>query len=128
MDGTHVGLTPGEWNVMECLWEFSPRTGREAVEDLKKRVGWTRSTTLTMLRRMSEKGLLICTEAAGGKIYAPALQRGEAVVRETDDFLNRVYRGSVSMLVNTMVKKQALSQEEIQQLYAILKEAEEGNQ
>ena len=46
-----TALTSAEWNLMECLWERTPRTGREAVEYLQKSVGWSRSTTLTMLRR-----------------------------------------------------------------------------
>ena len=57
-------LTPSECLLMECLWEHSPRTGREAVEDLSLRAGWSRSTTLTMLRRMTEKGLIACDEAS----------------------------------------------------------------
>ena len=45
-----TALTAAEWNLMECLWECAPRTGREAVDYLQKSVGWSRSTTLTMLR------------------------------------------------------------------------------
>ena len=47
----NISLTTPEWNLMECLWEASPRTGREAAEFLMNHVGWSRSTTLTMLRR-----------------------------------------------------------------------------
>ena len=53
----HV-LTPPEWYVMECLWEKAPCSGRDVVLHLKKTVGWSRSTTLTMLRRMTEKGMI----------------------------------------------------------------------
>ena len=55
-------LTPTEWSLMECLWENAPRTGREAVEYLAHSAGWSRSTTLTMLRRMTEKGLIALDE------------------------------------------------------------------
>ena len=58
MNKKAISLTPAEWQLMECLWEKSPRSGREAVDDLRERAGWSRSTTLTMLRRMSEKGLI----------------------------------------------------------------------
>lgn len=121
------GLTHTEWNLMECLWEHAPRTGREAVEWLEKSVGWSRSTTLTMLRRMTEKGLIRCDEAEGVKVYSPLIRREDAVLRETDDFLSRVYQGSVSMMMSALTKKQKLSREEINELYAILKQAEEGN-
>lgn len=117
-------LTPTEWNLMECLWDHAPRTGREAVEYLEEKMGWSRSTTLTLLRRMTEKGLIRCEEAGGVKTYSPLLHREEAALRETDSFLGRVYKGSVSMMVSAMTEKKALSREEIDALYAILKEAE----
>ena len=117
-------LTPTEWNLMECLWDHAPRTGREAVEYLEEKMGWSRSTTLPLLRRMTEKGLIRCEEAGGVKTYSPLLPREEAALRETDSFLGRVYKGSVSMMVSAMTEKKALSREEIDALYAILKEAE----
>lgn len=119
-------LTHTEWNLMECLWEKSPRTGREAVEYLERSVGWSRSTTLTLLRRMTEKGAIHCGEEEGVKVYSPLIRREEAVLRETDDFLSRVFHGSVSMMMNAVTKKQELTQEEIDELYAILRKAEEG--
>lgn len=121
-----ISLTGTEWNVMECLWDASPRTGREATDYLKEHVGWTRSTTLTMLRRMTEKGLVRCEEKGGMKVYSPLIQREDAAKKETDDFLNRVYKGSVSMLMSAITKKQKLTQKEIDELYAILREAEEA--
>lgn len=126
MKANHSNLTPTEWKLMECLWEQSPRTGREAVEWLEAHVGWSRSTTLTLLRRMTAKGLIACAEADGMKSYVPLLRREDAVLRETKDFLDRVYQGSVSMLVSSLTRKQPLSQAEIDELYTILQEAEEA--
>ena len=120
-------LTHAEWNLMECLWERSPRTGREAVEYLERSVGWSRSTTLTMLRRMTEKGDILCREAEGVKVYEPLIRREDAVLRETGDFLSRVFHGSVSMMMNAVTEKQTLTQAEIDELYAILRKAEEGS-
>lgn len=124
MSEQNISLTNTEWNLMECLWAASPQTGREAADYLQERVGWTRSTTLTMLRRMTEKGLVCCGEKDGMKVYSPLVKREDAVMKETDDFLNRVYKGSVSMMMSTITKKQELTQEEIDELYAILRKAE----
>ena len=121
-----ISLTPTEWHLMECLWDHSPRTGREATDYMAESVGWTRSTTLTMLRRMTEKGLIICEECEGLKSYSPALERSEAVMKETEDFLGRVYHGSLSLMLSAMTEKTALSEEEINELYDILKKAEEA--
>lgn len=119
-------LTAAEWHLMECLWEKSPRTGREATEYLEQHAGWSRSTTLTMLRRMTDKGLIACSEEDGIKVYAPLLARDDAAGRTTEDFLHRVYHGSISMMMSAITKKQDLSRQEIDELYAILRQAEKG--
>ena len=119
-------LTPTEWKLMECLWAHSSVTGREAVDELQKTAGWSRSTTLTLLRRMTEKGVISCTDGEGGvKTYAPTVAREDAAQRETADFLTRVYQGSVSQFLSAMTEKQTLSKEEIEELYAILQREEE---
>jgi len=125
LENYNISLTGSEWNVMECLWESSPRTGREVAETLKKSVGWSRTTTLTMLGRMTAKGLIKCDEG-GMKEYSPLVERDAAVMQETDDFLKRVYKGSVSMMVSALTERESLSDEEIEELYAILRRAEEA--
>lgn len=119
------GLTGAEWNLMECLWEKSPRTGREVVEDMQLRQNWNRSTTLTMLRRMTEKEQIRCEESEGVRMYVPMICREDALLEETDSFLKRAYSGSVSLLVNTLTRHQELSREEIEELYDILRKAEQ---
>lgn len=119
------GLTSAEWHLMESLWERSPKTGRELTEDMAKRQNWNRSTTLTMLRRMTEKEQIAWEELEGIRVYRPLIAREEALLEETESFLHRAYKGSVSMLVNTLTRHEALSREEIEELYEILRKAEE---
>lgn len=125
MEYTHSPLTPAEWHVMECLWQRAPRTGREATEYLSQQVGWSRSTTLTMLRRMCEKGLIHCQEVNGMNTYSPLLRQEDATILETRSFLQRVYHGSISMMLSAFAQKQPLTQQEIDELYAILDQAKE---
>lgn len=118
-------LSEAEWNIMESLWEYSPKVGSQIVADMARRTGWSRSTTLTMLRRMTEKGLLACEDNGRMKTYVPLVERETAVKKVTESFLNRVYHGSISMLVSGFVEKQRLSGEELAQLREILDKAEE---
>ncbi|MBQ7465113.1 MAG: BlaI/MecI/CopY family transcriptional regulator [Oscillospiraceae bacterium] len=118
-------FTPTEWKLMECLWEKGDCTGREAVEDMARRAGWSRSTTLTLLRRMTEKGAIDCREEGGVKVYRANVERSDAARRETEDFLHRVYRGSVSMMVSAFTEEKGLSREERDELYALLRRMEE---
>ena len=124
MNEKHISLTEAEWTVMECLWEKSPRTGRETVAWLDKKMGWTRSTTLTMLRRLEAKGAVAGDTEGELKTFRPMIAREEVAVQEAENLLDRVYKGSLSLLVSSLTKKQSLPQSEIDELYAILREME----
>lgn len=115
-------LSNAEWNIMECLWESAPKTSREIVDSLKESVGWSKSTTMTMLNRMTEKGLLSCDDSQKVRLYSPCVDRDLAVKKETESFLKRVYKGSVSLMMSAMTKEQDLTDAEIEELYEILKQ------
>lgn len=119
-------LTNSEWYVLDSLWEQNPMTVMQLVAALGEKVGWAKSTTITTLRRMEEKGLLRCEVRGRTKHYFPAVEREQAVLRETRSFLDKVYRGSVGLMVSAMAQEKALTREEIEALYAVLKQAEEG--
>ena len=117
-------LSEAEWHVLESLWENSPKVGSQIVADMQAKIGWSRSTTLTMLRRMTDKGLIACDDSGKMKTYTSLVHRDEAVKKETENFLNRVYHGSVGMLLNSFVEKQKLTDEEIKALRQILDQAD----
>ena len=105
-------LAPAEWNIMECLWERAPQTGRELTEQLEASMGWSRSTT--------------CDTEGTKNTFSPAVRREDAALAETETFLDRVYQGSLSMMVSAMTRRQAISKEEIDELYELLRQMEEG--
>lgn len=122
-----MNLTDMEWNVMELLWEKGQVTGRQATEYMEEKLGWSRSTTLTHLRRMETKGAIGSTED-GLKTFYPLIQREDAVLCETERFLSRIHKGSLSLMVSSLTQKQALPQEEIDELYAILGQLKVGSE
>lgn len=121
----NINLTAAEWNVMECLWDESPLIGRQIIERMQEKMGWNRSTTLTLLRRLEEKGAVISDSQGTKKAFCPGIPREDAALQETEDFLERVYKGSLSLMVSAMTKKQALSKQEMEELYTMLKEMED---
>ena len=116
----NIKLTGSEWSVLDCLWEKSPQTVMQLVARLGERVGWAKSTTITTLRRMEEKGLVRAEQSGRGKSYTPAVEREQAATAETRSFLDRVYQGSVGLMMSAMAKRQELSAGEVAQLRAIL--------
>lgn len=122
-----VKLNASEWNVLNCLWEEHPRTVMQLVADLERSVGWAKSTTITTLRRMEEKGLVSVQQAGRSKSYTPAVEREQAVTAETRSFLDRVYQGSVGLMMSAMAKRQELSAVEVAELRAILDQIDGGD-
>ncbi len=120
-----INLSDGEWNIMNELWEEAPKTITQLTADLKKSTAWSKHTIITMLGRMESKGAVRYEQGIRAKQYYPAVERAETVLEETESFLDKVYSGSLGLMVNTMVEKNSLSKEEIDELYAILKKAEE---
>ena len=121
-------LTNNEWLVMEALWK-RPSTLMELVRQLgQEPPGWAKSTTATMIRRMEEKGLI--RHEAGGKarVYHPALSRDETALAETRTLPDKAFDGSVGLLVNALIQHKSLSKTDLDGLYAILRQAEEGEE
>ncbi len=114
------GITPAEWNLMECLWEKSPMSAREVVDVLSERIGWSRSTILTMLRRLTEKELIGCDDSGTVKMYSAVVDREKAVAQETGSFLKRVYQGDLGKMLCSFVESQNLSEEELAELVNLL--------
>lgn len=117
-------LNHSEWLVMEYLWQ-KPHTLMELVAALGESAGWSKSTVATVVRRMEEKGIVSHTEQGRTKLFAPAINRADVTARETKSLLQRAYNGSVGLLVSTMAESKRLTKADIDELYAILKKAEE---
>ena len=120
-----INLSDGEWNIMNVLWKSAPQTITKLTSALKESTGWSKHTIITMLNRMESKGAVRYEQGVKAKQYYPAVERAETALEETESFLDKVYSGSLGLMVNTMVEKNSLSKEEIEELYAILKRAEE---
>ena len=76
-----------------------------------------------LVDRLEAKGA-VRYEPGRARQYYPAVERSEAARAETKSFLSKVYGGSVGMMVSNLVDRGALSEQEIQELKAILDAAE----
>lgn len=119
-----ISLTDAEWKLMKLLWQSAPRTITELTAALAGQTGWDKHTVITLLGRMEHKGAVRYTQEGRAKQFYPTLPREEAAADEAERFLGRVFDGRLGLMVNTMVRRNGLSAAEIEELYAILKEAE----
>lgn len=125
MNTNKIKLSEAEWKVMNLLWEEYPKTMMQITNLLKETTGWTKHTVMTFLKRMEEKKAIHYEEGGRAKLYYPDIKKEEAVLQETEEFLHKVFDGRMGLMLNTMVEKKVLSKSEIDELYDILKKAEE---
>ena len=121
----HIVLSDGEWKLMKLLWENYPMTLGDMVEAMQDDTAWSKGTIFTMLRRMNTKGVIRMDDSGRYQQYYPVLQKEEAEQAETRSFLERVYDGSVGMMLSAMAHDRKLSKSEIDELYKIIQEARE---
>jgi BlaI family penicillinase repressor len=109
----------GEWFVMKALWEKSPQSGSEIVEEVSKDTDWSQSTILTMIRRLvKKKAKRVKNEDV--KRYYPLVEESELTQIETDQFVKRVYKGSANVLIKNFLEAGRLSEKEIEELKRLL--------
>jgi len=117
-------LTQSEWKLMELLWQ-SPHTLMELVAELGQTMLWTKSTVATMVRRMEAKGLIRYETEDRAKLFIPCVSREEASLKEAHSLLDKAYKGSIGLMVSSMIQQGSLTRQDIDELYAILQKAEE---
>lgn len=120
----NISLSDGEWKLMNLLWGKSPRTIAQMVTELSSDTGWNKNTIFVMLTRMEEKKVVYFEGGSRSRQYYPAIHKADISVKETENFLKKVYDGSLGMMVASMAGQKALTKEDIDSLYAILRDAE----
>lgn len=120
-----LSLSDGEWKLMNLLWDSSPRTVAQLVKAMADDTGWSKATIFIMLGRLAEKGAVRVETGGRSKLYHAAVPRDQVAARETEQFLNKVYHGSLQLMVSSIAGQKALSQSDIEELYEILRRAEQ---
>lgn len=114
-----INISESEWMVMEYLWK-NPLTTISEVRKALSSTGWSDSTIKTLVRRLvSKKAIAINDEGAVFRYY-PLISQQECRLKETKSFINRVYDGSVSMLVTNLAADSNLTEKETEELLSLI--------
>ena len=120
-----VSLSDGEWKLMYKLWEEPSRTIAQLTAALQPETGWSKHTVITMLNRLEGKGA-VSHDGGTPRHYSATLAKEDAARAETRSFLDKVYGGRLGLMMSAMVDTKALTQEDIDELTAILEQAKEA--
>ena len=104
-------LFDSERRGMECLWDEGELSAKEIAERLNKKVGWSKTTTYTIIRKCVEKEAVERREP--GFICHPLISRERVQEQETEELIQRNFEGSADLLVASLLGSKRLSQDEI---------------
>lgn len=107
-------LFDSELKVMQVLWENGDTSAKDIAAVLGKQVGWSKTTTYTVIKKCIDKGAVSRTDP--NFICHAEVSLDEAREYETDELIIRMYNGSADMLAASLLSSDRLSKEEIGRL------------
>ena len=110
-----------ELRFCEILWERQPVKSSELVQLCAQRLGWKKSTTYTVIKRLTERGV-VQTENA---VVTARVSRDEVQRAESRAFVERNFSGSLPNFLNAFVGGRGLSAEEADELRRMIADFEE---
>lgn len=109
-----VKLFESELKVMDLLWKEGDMPAKEIALRLKEQIGWSKTTTYTVLKKCVEKQAVLRGEP--GFICKPLISREEVQRAETRDLINRMYDGSEDLLIASLLGNQEMTKDDIARL------------
>ncbi len=119
-----ISLSNGEWKLMKLLWSNETMTVGQMVDALEDDTHWNKNTVFTMLKRLEEKSAVSMITTKRPQLYKALISREQASIEETQSFMQRVFDGNLRMFVSALSGNCALDQNEIDEIRALLDEAE----
>ena len=110
-----------ELRFCEILWEHQPVKSSELVRLCAEKLGWKKSTTYTVIKRLTERGVVRTEDA----VVTALVSRGEVQCAESRAFVERNCRGSLPGFLSAFVGGRGLSAEEADELRRMIAEFEE---
>jgi BlaI family penicillinase repressor len=110
-------MVNSEAEIMKILWQRDgqPVTAAEIRKELEEKMGWKKSTVLTLIRRLVEKGIVVC-DKKDVFYYTSLVSEAEYLKFQTRRFIDRIYGGSVKNLLTTLCQADSLSRKDIEEL------------
>lgn len=111
-----VNLGPVESRFADLIWARAPVSSTQLVRLAQEQLEWKKSTTYTVLRRLCDRGLF---RNQGGQVTA-RMSREEFYARQSEQFVEDAFSGSLPAFLAAFTTRKRLSEEEIAQLQRLI--------
>ncbi len=105
-----------EYRFCLILWETEPITTTELVRLCKQRLNWQRTTTYTVIKRLSERGVVKCENS----LVTALISKEQVQAFEIDALVKTRFDGSLPAFVAAFTKHQRLTRVQIDELQKMI--------
>ena len=111
-----------EYRFCQILWAHEPVKSRELVALCAEHLGWKPTTTYTVIKRLSERGVL----KNENTVVTSLVSRDEAQTAEIDELVDKRFGGSLPAFVAAFAKSRRVSNEELDEVQRMIARFREG--
>ena len=105
-----------EYRFCLILWEHEPIKSTDLMKLCKEKLEWSKTTTYTVIKRLSERGVIKNENA----IVTSIVSKEEAQQSELEELMDKKFEGSLPAFIAAFGKRQALSDAEIEEICKII--------
>ena len=105
-----------EYRFCLILWENEPIKSTELAKLCKDKLGWSKTTTYTVIKRLCERGVI----QNENTIVTSIVSKEEAQLSELDEMVDKKFEGSVPAFLAAFGRRQSLSDAEIEEIRRII--------
>ena len=111
-----------EYRLCLILWEHEPVTSRELVRLCREQLGWKQSTTYTVIKRLSERGVLKNEQS----VVTSLVTKEQVQAAEIDELVEKTFEGSLPAFVAAFTKHRKMTTAEIDAVQAMIDQYRKG--
>ena len=112
-----------EYRFCLIMWEHAPVAAAELAKLCLEQLGWKRTTTYTVIKRLGERGVL---KNENGMVM-PLISKEAAQASEIDELVEKKFEGSLPAFVAAFAKRQTLSARELDELQDMIDRIRKGD-
>ena len=109
---------------MHVVWELDGGTVRQVHERLNQQRPLAYTTVMTMMNILEEKGHLTRHKQGRAFRYQPVRPKSQVISGMVDDFVGRVFEGSATPLILSLVKDKKISKKDLEEIARMIRESE----
>ncbi|BAH05405.1 hypothetical protein CKR_0354 [Clostridium kluyveri NBRC 12016] len=118
-----VAISDAELEIMKIIWKSPNITANKIIEKLKGKTEWKPNTIKTLINRLLNKGAIDFQKEGKEYYYYNLINEEEYKISESKSFLNKIFNGSLNLMLMNFIKTKNLSEKDIEELKKILNNA-----